>query len=610
MIIHVSKRILKITVLYLSCISLLPGCSGAPIKPETTFGDYEYTKQYMSWFIKKELKSQNIAGLSIALVDDQRIVWAAGFGYADKANNVSATPDTVYAVGSISKLFTATAAMQLAEQGKIEIDKPLQTYLPEFSIKSRFPNTSFITPRNIMTHHSGLPLDFKKGILSKDPEPFANLVNQIKDEYVTYPPNFVFSYSNLGVTLLGAAIQNVTGGDFAAYMDETVLRPMNMNLSGFSLRPDMKSFLAKGYKNGKETEEGKLHRDIPAGALHSTVLDLSRFMSMVFAHGMSGEHRILKPETLAEMLRPQNTGIPLDLDFRIGLGWILRNSERFAIAGAGMIAEHSGEVPGFLSQLITIREHKLGVVVLSNSSSAGDTVARTAIKTLKLAFEAKTGIPQHDVKKPVTSERRIPWQELRAYEGWYSTILGPLKIVLRSDHLETVVMNKTLRLVPLADGGLGFRYKILGFIPASLGDLEYLSISRATVAGREILKAHSLGGTEFLLGEKIKPVPVTPKWLKRMGEYEIANPGDDLVPDRIRLRYVDGLLLADYFDFAWDQTVTFVLLPVSDTEAVIAGLGWGMGETVRVVAVGAGEEFYYSGYVLHRNNSEGTSSLE
>ncbi len=582
-------------------LSFLHGCSSTPVKPKSmALGDYEYTKQYMSWYIRKEMKARNIPGLSIALVDDQRIVWAEGFGYADKANNVRATPETIYAVGSISKLFTATATMQLAEQGKIDIDKRLQTYLPEFSMKTRFPDAGPITPRNIMTHHSGLPRAFKKGIWSKNPEPLTALVNRIKDEYVAYPPNFVFSYSDLGVTLLGAAIQNVTGRDFTAYMDEAVLRPMNMNLSGFSVRTNMKSFLAKGYKNGKEIGEEKCDRDIPAGALHSTVLDLSRFMSMVFAQGMSGEHRILKPETLGEMLRPQNTGIPLDLDVSIGLGWMLGSGKRFGIAGAGVVAEHSGGVPGFLSQLITFPEHRLGVVVLSNSSSAGDTVARMAIKTLKLAFEARTSFPQHDVNKPVTSERRIPEQELRAYEGWYSTILGPVKVGLSSDHLETVVMNKKMRLVPLADGGFGLRYKFLGFFPVSLGDLEYLSISRATVADHEILKAHSLSSAEFLFGEKIKPVPVTSAWRNRVGEYEIANPGDDMVPDRIHLRYVDGLLLADYSDLTWDRTETFVLLPVSDTEAVIAGLGQGMGETVRVIPAGTGEEFYYSGYVLRR----------
>ena len=84
------------------------------------------------------MKNADVTGLSIALVDDQRVVWAQGFGYADKAANIKATADTTYHLGSIAKVFTATAAMQLAEQGKLDIDQPIQKYLPEFSIKSRY----------------------------------------------------------------------------------------------------------------------------------------------------------------------------------------------------------------------------------------------------------------------------------------------------------------------------------------------------------------------------------------------------------------------------------------------------------------------------------------
>ncbi len=594
---------IKTAILFLSCLSLLLGCSTAPVKPKTVaLGDYEYTKQYISWLIKKEMKSKHITGLSIALVDDQRIVWAAGFGYADKANNIPTTPETVYGVGSISKLFTATAAMQLAEQGKIDIDKPLQTYLPEFSIKTRFPDAGPITPRTIMTHHSGLPSDLKKGMWSKNPEPFTDAVRRIKDEYVAYPPNFIFSYSNLGVTLLGHAIQNVSNRDFVAYTDDALFRPMNMTLSGFSVRPGMQPFLAKGYRNGKEAGEALTpDRDLPAGALRSNVLDLSRFMQMVFSDGMSGTHRILRPETLAEMLRAQNTDVPLDLDVRIGLGWMLSTGASIGIDGAGAVASHGGDIPNFHSQLMTLPEQKLGVVVLSNSESARNIVANLAVRALKLAFEAKTGICQRELKKPVIAENAVPPLDLQTFEGWYATIAGPVKITLRSGVLETEVLNKTIRLVPLADGGFGLRYKLLGLIPVSLGDLEYLSISRATIAGHEIIKARSIGRGEFLIGEKMKPVLVPEKWLQRVGEYEIVNPGDDVrVPDQPRLRYADGFLFLDYGDpIAEKATVTFALLPVSDDEAVIYGLGRGMGETISAVTIDGKEELCYSGYRMY-----------
>ena len=119
------------------------------------------------------MSKHDVTGLSIALVDDQQVIWARGFGFADKERNLPAAAETVYRVGSISKRFTATAAMQLAERGKLDIDRPLATYLPGFSIKSRFPEAGSITPRTLMTHHAGLPSDRLKGSRARNPVAFS-----------------------------------------------------------------------------------------------------------------------------------------------------------------------------------------------------------------------------------------------------------------------------------------------------------------------------------------------------------------------------------------------------------------------------------------------------
>ena len=151
----------------------LGACSTPPQKPVTTArSDYSYTKQYITWLIEHEMDDADVTGLSIALVDDQQVVWEQGFGYADKKANIKATADTVYNLGSIAKVFTATAAMQLAEQDKLDIDQPLQNYLPEFAIISRFGDTRGITPRNILTHHSGLPGYWVRGMSERHPAPF------------------------------------------------------------------------------------------------------------------------------------------------------------------------------------------------------------------------------------------------------------------------------------------------------------------------------------------------------------------------------------------------------------------------------------------------------
>ena len=147
-----TNRIASLIILIV--ILVLAGCSGAPVKPDQIIpGNYDYAKEHLSWLIRKEMKRNKVMGVSIAIVDDQKVLWAQGFGYSDAKNEIPATPETVYRIGSISKLFTAMATMKLVEDGQVDIDRPLKIYLPQFSVRTRFSDSGPITPRTIMTHH-------------------------------------------------------------------------------------------------------------------------------------------------------------------------------------------------------------------------------------------------------------------------------------------------------------------------------------------------------------------------------------------------------------------------------------------------------------------------
>ena len=216
--------------LALMITALLMGCfHSPPPKPETRLpGDYAYTKEYIRWFVQQQIKKHDVTGVSLALVDDQRVVWAEGFGYADKAHNLPATPDTLYRAGSITKLFTATAMMQLVERGLIDLDQPITTYLPEFSFKTRFPDAPPITLRHILTHHSGLPRDIARGMWSSTPQPYTTVLDDLTTSYVLHPPNYIFSYSNLGMTVLGQVIERMSGEPYATYVSRAILNPVGM----------------------------------------------------------------------------------------------------------------------------------------------------------------------------------------------------------------------------------------------------------------------------------------------------------------------------------------------------------------------------------------------
>jgi CubicO group peptidase (beta-lactamase class C family) len=626
---------------------ILAGCAAVPLKPAPAArGDYGPAKEYISSLIRQEMEKQQVTGLSIALVDDQKVVWAEGFGFADKVKGVAATPDTIYRVGSISKLFTATAAMQLVDDGLLNIDQPLQRYLPEFSVKSRFSGAPPITPRTVMTHHSGLPANLLKGMWSGSPASLPEEVVLLSNEYAANPPDYVFAYSNVAVTLLGHALEKIVDRDFASQMSISLFLPLKMTNSSFSPKIDRSSLASKAYRENEEATETPL-RDVPAGGLNTSVLDLSRFISMVFGDGWSNGRQVLKTETMAEMLRPQNSNVPLDLSFRVGLGWMLGSMGGLDIKNAGPVAHHSGATLYHRSQLIILPEQKLGVVVLANSASAAGLINKVATETLKLALEAKSGISQptpvqkngkgenkaaenrepqkippakengkeessneegrvvfkHRDRSPLPKEERkqLTPEELQAYEGRYDTIVGLVSMKNKSEYLEAGLFNRTVHLDPRPDGLLGISYKFLGLFPVSLGELDNIYIDREMVNGRDILKV-VVDGNEFLAGERLKPGSIPEKWLKRLGEYEIINAGDDTVlMNNLRLSYADGLLTAEYtMPLFTDQTLSLALAPVSETEAVISGLGRGKGETVRVVIQGGKELLAYSGYLLRK----------
>ncbi|MFZ2162048.1 MAG: serine hydrolase domain-containing protein [Sideroxyarcus sp.] len=573
-------------------VFVLSACSTPPKKPVAAArGDYTYTEQYISWLIEQGMSKDDVTGLSIALVDDQRVVWAQGFGYADKQANVKATPDTVYHLGSIAKVFTATAAMQLADQGKLDIDRPLQKYLPEFSIKSRFGDTRGITPRTIMDHHSGLPGNWVRGMSERHPQPFIEQVTAVKDEYVAWPPNTVFAYSNLGVSLLGAAIGEVSGDCYAGYMNRYLLHPLGMTHSEFAAR-----IPGKAYRKGEEVEAIPL-RDLPSGGLISSAGDMTHFMKMVFADGKYDGRQILRPESLHEMLKVQNPDMPLDFDFRMGLGWMLSGVD---VPHAGTVASHGGTTLNYHTMMAILPEHKLGVVVLSNSAGSEALVAEVTAETLKLALEAKRGITQPE--KRIIEAKIVPLtaQDLSDYSGYFDTLIGLVKVDGSSGELIAELMGWKFQLVKHDDGQFGVRLKLLGFIPVANSQMKEMTLSLHHINGRDVL-TYRKGGQDMLVGEKLHVQPLPDYLNDYVGEYDIANKHDGPMPENIRV-VREGDLLIGEFNSSIMPGFLFrsAFLPVAKNELVLGGVGSGKGETLRVSKVGDEAHLYYSGFDLKR----------
>lgn len=551
--------------------------------------------------VAKTLRDSKIKGLSIAVVDDQALVWAEGFGVADVYNRRKATADTIYRAGNLSKLFTATAVMQLDEQGKINIDKPLKSYLPSFSIQSRFPEAGPITIRGILDHHSGLPCDWLLNTWSRKPASYDDYTALLRDEYTTLPPNMMYAYSNIGYNLLAHMVQQVSGRDFVSYMDNAVLKPTGMTSSSFSPTAEIRPLQdAATYVGGYGVEYLPLG-DTPVDSLRTTVKDMAKFMAMVLANGRADGKTVLKPATLNEMLTVQNARNPHDFDVNTGLGWFLKGA-MVAIPGYdGPIYGCGGAtMTNNYATLVILPREKIGVVILGNAVELVTELPNILNATVKAALQARTGRQWNIAQPDFPAAKAMDTDARKALGGIFATdYFALVNVYQKSTKLYASVGKLALQLQP-RDGNSAtvIPPRVLWFFSVPIGPFADVEFSTATVSGHRWLLLEA-NGYRQVVGEAIQSVDIPAAWKARVGEYAVTNTDADTIKKMsITLEIDDGYLLARVNNAS--LPIAVALDPVNDKEAVTMGQGRFRGETLKAKTVNGQEVLEYSGFHLKK----------
>ena len=319
-------------------------------------------------FISKEMRNNQVPAVSIAFTNRERIIWQAGFGWQDKQSGIEASPQTVYRVGSISKLFTAVAIMQLHEKSIIDIDRPIHYFCPELRFRSLKESETPITLRHLLSHRAGILRESPVGNYFDDSEPtISETVKSIIGSALIYPVGEKCKYSNLGPTVAGYILEKVTGLTFEKYIDKNILEPLEMHSSSFlpdkhavrenlaeafMVNFDSKLFPAPAFQLGT----------MPAGNLYSTVTDLANFMICMLNEGKYKNIQLLARETVTEMFTPQFNTCSQISEF--GLGFSMGNFGKFKKFW------HNGIVYGFSSDFTGLIEPGVGLILLNNVDSA------------------------------------------------------------------------------------------------------------------------------------------------------------------------------------------------------------------------------------------------
>jgi len=554
-----------------------------------TPGNWDYLKAHLRWHIRRGMRKAGIPGLSIALVDDQQLIWAEGYGHANRDDRVPATPETVYQIGSITKVVNALAVMQLVEQGRMDLDRPITEYLPEFSMRTRWPQAAPITPRALLCHHAGLPTYLLKGFFSD--QSLSELLHALRDEHLAFEPHTVFNYSNLGPNLLGLAVERITGLPYTEAVQRQLLAPLGMRHTGFAPDGHIGVHMACGYVHDTPALPTPV-RDIPAGGLYSNVLDLARFMRGVLAGGVLDNTRVLGENALRVTFEPQYAGLPLDFGQRFGLGWMLSG---LPIDGGGQQAWHNGGTKAFVSQLALLPEAKLGVVVLANADNAGDLVYDSAEEALRLALEIRGGMAP--VKKRPLPEIALARDTLAERVGDYSLMGSLARISLGKKRLKLHVLKHVLDLAPLSTNRFRVEFNLLGLksVPIPFPPVVFAKVGErkfALLRDRVVIPA-----------EKIPPYSIPETWRDCAGEYHIVNPDAEYLVDldHCHMLIENSKLLMDIrISGIENRHVQVVVVPISDSEAYVFGLGRNVGDVARMLRDGDRLRVRYSGYVFER----------
>jgi CubicO group peptidase (beta-lactamase class C family)/D-alanyl-D-alanine dipeptidase len=405
--------------------------------------DYAEAAERLAAFVEHEMADKSLPAISIVLVDDQEIVWARGFGYADPEDSVEATAATVYRVGSVSKLFTDLGIMQLVERGEIDLDAPVTDYLPDFRPESRFEEG--VTLRQLMSHRSGLVREPPVGHYFDDTDASLEAtVASLNQTAAVYEPESRTKYSNAGIASVGYALERTKGEPFADYLKHAVLDPLGMDRSAFDPDASIARRLARAYMwtyDGRTFEAPGFQLGMaPAGSMYAPVTDLGLFMSALFADGVGARGQVVSSETLAEMLTPQFA--PSDATTGYGIGFRLSEFDGHRAIG------HGGAIYGFATDLAALPDEKLGAAAVTTMDGANAVVERITRYALRLMLAVREGCPLPEAE--VTED--VPLDVFDRIAGRYGRGDRQIDITTRGGEARAWVRRPGLRLRLMARG--------------------------------------------------------------------------------------------------------------------------------------------------------------
>ncbi|MFD0590872.1 serine hydrolase [Paenibacillus sp. GCM10027627] len=422
-----------------------------------------------AFFQNPEIKD-HMAGGAFVVVADNKVLLNKGYGYADVKSKKPVVPDTtVFRMASVGKVFTAAAVMQLVEEGKVNLDEDIHTYLGGVKIPNQTGGK--LTMRHLLSHTSGFNYtDVEQGVTSAPSDYTLGQYVTDNTPTVVRKPGEAYRYDNMAYAIAGYVVEKVSGKPFEQFVKERIFGPLQMKGSSIELTDSAAKNLATSYKYNDEPYE--LYYESPPvrpeGSMVATSSDISNFMLAYLNGGKLGDSQILKPETVKEMSKTQVAINPVIPNSTLGLE--MADYESFN--GQNFI-QKGGDVPGFHSMMWLLPDQKVGAFFITNDD--GVEVRGKLVKAFMDHYYPHKEEPRKVV--PMTKQQLLP------YEGVYNYLRIPLyrfTVEAKDGYLSVKAPSalagpEPVKLFPVGDGLFQDEQGRLGaFKQNEAGQVEYL----------------------------------------------------------------------------------------------------------------------------------------
>jgi CubicO group peptidase (beta-lactamase class C family) len=412
-------------------------CASRPARSGATDAvDPDELARFVDSFMAVEMARDRIPGAAFVFVQDGCVLFQRGYGLADVATRRAVDPEaTIWRIGSISKVFTATGVMQLVDRGLVDLDAPVARYVRRVGIPDTYPEA--VTVRHLLDHTAGFD-EIRPGTQAASREEVLPLDRFLETKLVRIrPPGQTIAYSTYGITLAGEVIEEVSGVSFETFLKANVWEPLGMTRTGIA-PPASAEDVAKGYEvegDSVVAQPWEWYHTTPASSVNATTADMARFIVAHLGHGVASGTRMLSEGSAREMQRQQVTMHPSIPGYTLGF------NEDFV--GDLRVLEHGGNMDGFSALLVLVPAFRAGFFVVSHreESKLRDDLKWTLLERFFPAARARRPVP------PTLP----PVEEVRAdrFAGRYAPLTSCWSCrPVRAGSLMTVTANP--------DGTLGF----------------------------------------------------------------------------------------------------------------------------------------------------------